>query len=231
MVSIKGDGKKREPARGDSFSTNFIARGELIQAIQQAIKEQGWTQGEAAKFFGVAQPRISELMHGRIDRFTVDMLMLWLEKLGKDVGVTVRSNVFASKEKIQLTLYILGNQQRQAETMIDNLFGGDSSKYELTVVDVLEDAQAAKKAHITATPCLVKEAPGVRAVFVGDLSAASIRWQLSVAELHARDTRETAQELRQANQDQRDVSLNAREQRQDQRDVSLNEHEKRNRRS
>src|SRR5688572_28803707 len=105
MSSKKNDARKRDPARGDSFSPNFIARGELIQAIQLAIKEHRWTQSEAAKFLGVAQSRISELMQGRVDRFTVDMLMLWLDKPGKDVGVTVRSNVFASKEKIQLTLY------------------------------------------------------------------------------------------------------------------------------
>src|SRR4030095_11715920 len=231
MTSKKGDGRRREPARGDSFSTNFIARGELIQAIQQAIKEQGWTQSEAAEFFGVAQPRISELMRGRVDRFTVDMLMLWLEKLGKDVGVSVRSNVFASKEKIHLTLYVLGNQQAQAEEMVNQLFIGDSSKYDLTVVDVLEDAQAARKANITATPCLVKESPGARAVFVGDLSAASIRWQLSMAEQQSRDARDTAQDLRQAQQDHRDISLNQREELQDERHAMLNQREQRNRRT
>jgi hypothetical protein len=151
--------------------------------------------------------------------------MLWLDKLGRDVGVMVRSNVFASKEKLRLTLYVLGNQQAKAEEMVAQLFNCDSGKYELTVVDVLEDAQAAKNANITATPCLVKESPGARAVFVGDLSAASIRWQISTAEQQAKDARDTAQDLRQSRQDQRDISLDKRERQQDQRDVSLSKRE------
>ena len=90
MGSKKDGGGKREPARGDRASTNLVARGELIQAIQHAIKEHRWTQAEAAQFFGVSKPRISELMEGRIDRFTVDMLMLWLEMLSKYVVINVK---------------------------------------------------------------------------------------------------------------------------------------------
>jgi predicted XRE-type DNA-binding protein len=51
------------------------------------IQRRGWTQQQAATFFGVNQPRISDLVKGRIERFTVDMLVNWLEKLGKDVAL------------------------------------------------------------------------------------------------------------------------------------------------
>lgn len=72
--------------RGGSFTANFLARAELIQAIQENIRQREWTQTEAAEFFGVTQPRISHLMQGRVEQFTVDMLMLWLEKSGKDMS-------------------------------------------------------------------------------------------------------------------------------------------------
>lgn len=216
MPAKKKTSRKTEPMRGDSFSSNFIARGELIQAIQEGIRERQWTQAQAAAFFGVAQPRMSHLMQGRVDQFTVDMLMLWLEKLGKDVSIQIRSNIFASSEKIKLSLYVLGGQKAQTVELVGKLFAGDESKFELTVIDVLEQPEAAREARITATPCLVKEWPTPRTLFVGDLSAASIRWQLATAEQRTRDERGTAQDLRQAVQDARDESQNARE-RQDER--------------
>ncbi|WP_344701986.1 helix-turn-helix domain-containing protein, partial [Halomonas cibimaris] len=44
--------------------------------------DQGWTQTSAAKKLGVSQPRISNLMNGKIDKFSVDMLLEILFKLG-----------------------------------------------------------------------------------------------------------------------------------------------------
>lgn len=222
MTSKKNDGKKREPVRGDSYTANFIARAELIQSIQEEIRRREWTQAKAAEMLGVTQPRISHLMQGRVDQFTVDMLMMWIEKLGKDVSVQIRSNVFSSKEKIKLTLYVLGGQKADAMNLIGKLFGHDESKFDLTIVDVLEQPEAAREARITATPSLVKESPGPRTVFVGDLSAASIRWQLATADQRSRDERDMAQDLRQSAQDARDEALNAREKNQDERQRRLN---------
>lgn len=209
--------KSKTPTRGDALTTNFIARAELIQSIQENIRERGWTQGQAAEFLGVTQPRISHLMQGRVEQFTVDMLMLWLEKLGKNVTVQIRNNVFASNEKVKLTLYVLGRQKQPNSQLIAKLFGGDEDKFDLTVIDVLENPEAARQARITATPALVKEWPEPRAVFVGDLSAASIRWQLATAEARAQDERDTAQDLRQATQDARENAQNEREKRLDDR--------------
>lgn len=143
-------------------------------------------------------------MQGRVEQFTVDMLMMWAEKLGKDVSIQVRSNAFASRDRVKLTLYVLGQQKEQAKTLVGKLFAGDGSKYELNVIDVLESPEAAREAQITATPSLVKEWPAPRTVFVGDLSAASIRWQLAAAEQRSRDEREAAQDLRQARLDARE---------------------------
>jgi predicted XRE-type DNA-binding protein len=217
MPIKKKSTKKKEPIRGDSFSANFMARAELVQSIQENIRERAWTQAQAAEFLGVAQPRISHLMQGRIDQFTVDMLMRWLEKLGKDVSIQIRSNVFASKEKIKLTLYLLGGKKRETVALVSKLFAGDESKFELKVIDVLEEPELAREARITATPCLVKEWPEPRTVFVGDLSAASIRWQLATAEQQTRDDRDAAQDLRQASQDVRQATQDTREIAQDER--------------
>lgn len=207
--------KKAESSRGNSLTANFIARGELIQSIQHEIRERGWTQSEAAEFLEVAQPRISNLMQGRVDQFTVDMLMMWLERFGKDVSISVRNNIFGTNEKIHLTLYVLGVQTETASQLVAQLFNGNDAKYELTIVNVLDEPEKARQAKVTATPCLVKESPAPRTVFVGDLSSASIRWQIAAAEQQARDDRDVAQDLRQVKQDERQVGLDLRQARLD----------------
>jgi predicted XRE-type DNA-binding protein len=70
-------------------AVNLMARTKLMIAIEMTIKDRGLTQAQAAKIFGVGQPRVSDLFKGKIDRFTVDMLMTWLAKLGKQVTISV----------------------------------------------------------------------------------------------------------------------------------------------
>lgn len=73
----------------ETEAVNLLARAELMMAIEKAIKERSLTQTEAAKVLGVGQPRLSDLYQGKIERFTVDMLMKWLAKLGKQVTIKV----------------------------------------------------------------------------------------------------------------------------------------------
>ena len=68
---------------------NLLARTKLMIMIEQTIKQRKLTQQQAAKLLGVGQPRVSDLFNGKIDRFTVDMLMNWLAKLGKQVTIRV----------------------------------------------------------------------------------------------------------------------------------------------
>lgn len=66
------------------------ARSKLMSAIGAHIKAQGWTQAQAAKAFGVTQPRISDLKRGKIDLFSVDMLVNMLGKAGLEVEIHVK---------------------------------------------------------------------------------------------------------------------------------------------
>jgi predicted XRE-type DNA-binding protein len=54
---------------------NMRMRSHLMMVVQNYIVEAGLTQSAAAKFFGVTQPRISDLMRGRITLFSLDMLV------------------------------------------------------------------------------------------------------------------------------------------------------------
>ena len=70
-------------------AVNLLARAKLMMAIEKVIKERGLSQTEAAKLLGVGQPRLSDLYSGKLERFTIDMLMKWLAKLGKKVTINV----------------------------------------------------------------------------------------------------------------------------------------------
>jgi len=65
-------------------------RSNLMIHLQQAISTRGLKQAEAAKLLGVTQPRVSELMLGRIDLFSIDTLINLLARLGIRVGLVVR---------------------------------------------------------------------------------------------------------------------------------------------
>jgi len=64
-------------------------RAELMVQITRLIKKRKITQAEAAKWFGVTQPRISDLVRGRIDLFSIDTLVEMLARAGMRVQVHV----------------------------------------------------------------------------------------------------------------------------------------------
>jgi predicted XRE-type DNA-binding protein len=77
------------------FSTedaeNLRIRSELMARLAKLIEERGLTQADAAKVFGVTQPRVSDLVRGKIDRFSIDMLVVMLAKAGIRVTFTTRT--------------------------------------------------------------------------------------------------------------------------------------------
>lgn len=51
------------------------ARSALMMALSAVIQERSMTQSEAAALFGVTQPRISDLMRGKVNLFSLDTLI------------------------------------------------------------------------------------------------------------------------------------------------------------
>jgi predicted XRE-type DNA-binding protein len=56
-------------------ATSMKARSTLMMELRTIIEERGMTQNEAAALFGVTQPRVSDLMRGKINLFSLDTLM------------------------------------------------------------------------------------------------------------------------------------------------------------
>jgi predicted XRE-type DNA-binding protein len=61
----------------------------LMIALTRHIKARGWSQKEAAARLGVTQPRISDLMRGHIDLFSLDSAVRMLAKAGLRVDLRV----------------------------------------------------------------------------------------------------------------------------------------------
>lgn len=57
------------------LAASMRARAELIIELTELIKRRGMTQADAAKMFGVTQPRISDLMRGKVELFSLDALV------------------------------------------------------------------------------------------------------------------------------------------------------------
>lgn len=71
-------------------SENLKVRADLMMALTKLIEVHGLTQVAAARAFGVSQPRISDLVRGKIDKFSVDTLISMLGAAGAHVSVSVR---------------------------------------------------------------------------------------------------------------------------------------------
>jgi predicted XRE-type DNA-binding protein len=56
-------------------AASMRARSTLLMELANIIQQRGMTQAEAAELFGVTQPRISDMMRGKINLFSLDMLM------------------------------------------------------------------------------------------------------------------------------------------------------------
>lgn len=72
-------------------AANLRARAELMQQIAEIVKERGWTQVEAASRCGVTQPRMSDLLRGRVSRFSLDALVNIATAIGRRVHVELEA--------------------------------------------------------------------------------------------------------------------------------------------
>ena len=74
---------------GEEEAEHLRVRSDLMIAVRKLIEERKLTQSGAAKLMGVTQPRISDLVRGRIDLFSIDALVGMLARAGVHVEVVV----------------------------------------------------------------------------------------------------------------------------------------------
>jgi predicted XRE-type DNA-binding protein len=74
-------------AESPQEAANLRLRSALMRQIAGIVKKKGWTQAEAAARCRVTQPRINDLLRGRIARFSLDALVNLAAALGRRVTV------------------------------------------------------------------------------------------------------------------------------------------------
>lgn len=72
-------------------AANLRARADLMRQIAAIIKANDWKQAEAAAHCGVTQPRINDLLRGRVSRFSLDALVNIATALGRRVHVELEA--------------------------------------------------------------------------------------------------------------------------------------------
>jgi predicted XRE-type DNA-binding protein len=72
-------------------AANLQARADLMRQIAELIQGEGWKQVEAAERCGVTQPRINDLLRGRVSRFSLDALVNIATALGRRVSVEMEA--------------------------------------------------------------------------------------------------------------------------------------------
>ena len=93
----KTDETRIEPSSGNVFADLGVpnpelalAKAELVQRIRSLIAGQKLTQAKAATLLGIDQPKVSALVRGRVEGYSIDRLFRFLHALGQRVEITVR---------------------------------------------------------------------------------------------------------------------------------------------
>lgn len=64
-------------------------RAALMVSLRETIAERQWTQADAAHALGIAQSRVSDLVRGKWDKFSLDMLVTLVTRAGRQVSLAV----------------------------------------------------------------------------------------------------------------------------------------------
>jgi len=72
-------------------AASMKARSELMIALRDIIERQGITQAEAAKKLGITQPRLNDLLRGRINRFSLDALFDLAVRAGLELHLQLKA--------------------------------------------------------------------------------------------------------------------------------------------
>lgn len=64
-------------------------RADLMGRLRLLIEERGWSQADAAAQLGIGQSRVSDLMRGKWDKFSLDMLITLAARAGKRVQLAL----------------------------------------------------------------------------------------------------------------------------------------------
>jgi predicted XRE-type DNA-binding protein len=87
----------------------------LVMEIGKAIKKKKITQTIAAKILGISQPKLSGLLNGHFRGYSVERLIQFLNELGKDVDIVVKTK--PRNRRARVNVYHSNNGERPVITI------------------------------------------------------------------------------------------------------------------
>jgi predicted XRE-type DNA-binding protein len=72
-------------------AATMTMRSNVMIAIKDEVRRWNTTQARAARRLGITQPRLNDLLHGKINKFSLDTLMTLATRAGLKVKIDVRS--------------------------------------------------------------------------------------------------------------------------------------------
>ena len=89
-ITEGSDNVFRDIGFGEVEAENLKLRSDLMIRIEKYVKQSGMTQAEAARGLGITQPRLNQLLKGKIQLFSLDALLNMLAQAGMRVNMTVK---------------------------------------------------------------------------------------------------------------------------------------------
>lgn len=81
---------------GFSNAEEMQAKAILVSSILSIIEKKQWTQNQAAEVLGITQPKISRLIRGQFSGFSMEKLIILLNRLNQDVEIIIKEKPFSS---------------------------------------------------------------------------------------------------------------------------------------
>src|ERR1700733_9253940 len=103
-ASHVGKAKKEAPAPYHLTSAkwqSYQLKDLVVVKLARAIEERGFSQRQAAQYLGVSQPRISDLLRGNLNLFSLDLLIEWMFALDKPVTISFNAQKDWGRSKPQ----------------------------------------------------------------------------------------------------------------------------------
>ena len=85
-----------------------LAKAELARVIRKVIRDRGLSQGAAATVLGIKQPDVSDLMRGKLARFSMERLERFLNALDMEVRIQVGPRP-VGKERAEVTVELVAS--------------------------------------------------------------------------------------------------------------------------
>ena len=89
-ITEGSDNVFRDIGFGEVEAENLKLRSDLMIRIEKYVKKSGMTQAAAARELGITQPRLNQLLKGKIQLFSLDALVNMLAQAGMRVNMTVK---------------------------------------------------------------------------------------------------------------------------------------------